>query len=134
MDVFDELAKYYDLIHENKNYEKESAYINGLIQKYNPSAKTILDIGCGTGNYAFAMQKLGYEVEGVDSSSQMIDIANSNNHKMTVIAITLLFFTDKWKSTKVRQNSMPSSVCFSHYVTKLQMILFSNHYADSKIK
>jgi len=75
MDVFDELAKYYDLIHENKNYEKESAYINGLIQKYNPGAKTILDIGCGTGNYAFAMQKLGYEVEGVDSSSQMIDIA-----------------------------------------------------------
>ena len=75
MDIFGEFAKYYDLVHENKNYEKESAYIDRLIKKYNTGAKTILDIGCGTGNYAFAMQKLGYEVEGVDSSSQMIDIA-----------------------------------------------------------
>ena len=86
MDVFGEFAKYYDLVHENKNYEKESAYINGLIQKYTPGAKTILDIGCGTGNYAFAMQKLGYQVDGVDSSSQMIQIANGKLFKSKCIS------------------------------------------------
>ncbi len=81
MNVFGEFAKYYDLIHEKKNYQKESAYINGLIQNYNSGAKTILDIGCGTGNYAFAMQELGYQVNGVDSSSDMIQIANGKLSK-----------------------------------------------------
>ncbi|MDA1047348.1 MAG: class I SAM-dependent methyltransferase [Verrucomicrobia bacterium] len=75
MSVFGEFAKYYDLVHEKKDYEQESSYIHGLIQKHKPDAKTILDIGCGTGNYAFAMHELGYRVSGVDSSSQMIEIA-----------------------------------------------------------
>jgi SAM-dependent methyltransferase len=77
MSVFGEFAKYYDFVHENKDYEQESSYIHGLIQKYKPDTKTILDVGCGTGNYAFAMQELGYEVTGVDSSAQMIDIAKA---------------------------------------------------------
>lgn len=75
MSIFGEFAKYYDLIHENKDYEQESSYIHGLIQKYKPDSKTILDIGCGTGSYAFAMHELGYRVSGIDSSSQMIEIA-----------------------------------------------------------
>ena len=77
MSVFGKLAKYYDLVHKNKNYEQESSYVHGLIQKHNPEAQTILDIGCGTGNYAFAMQTLGYEVTGVDASSEMIEIAKT---------------------------------------------------------
>ena len=75
MSVFGEFAKYYDLVHQNKDYEKESSYVNSLIRKYKPDTRTILDIGCGTGNYAFAMQALGYEVTGVDSSPQMIELA-----------------------------------------------------------
>lgn len=75
MSVFGEFAKYYDLVHENKDYEQESSYIHRLIQKYKPNTKTILDIGCGTGNYAYAMQQLGYQVTGIDSSSNMIEMA-----------------------------------------------------------
>ena len=75
MSVFGEFAKFYDLVHQDKDYEKESSYVDSLIRKYKPETKTILDIGCGTGNYAFAMQALGYEVRGVDASSQMIAIA-----------------------------------------------------------
>ena len=75
MSVFGEFAKYYDLVHQNKDYDKESSYVDSLIRKYRPQTRTILDIGCGTGNYAFAMQQLGYEVTGVDSSAQMIELA-----------------------------------------------------------
>ena len=75
MSVFGEFAKFYDLVHQDKDYEKESSYVDSLIRKYKPETKTILDIGCGTGNYAFAMQALGYEVRGVDASPQMIAIA-----------------------------------------------------------
>ena len=75
MSVFGEFAKYYDFVHEDKDYEQESSYIHGLIQKYKPDTKTILDIGCGTGNYAFAMEQLGYQVTGIDSSAKMIEMA-----------------------------------------------------------
>ena len=75
MSVFGEFAKYYDLVHQNKNYEKESAYVDSLIRRFKPDTRSILDFGCGTGNYAFAMQALGYEVTGVDASPEMIEIA-----------------------------------------------------------
>ena len=75
MSVFGEFAKYYDLVHQNKNYEKESAYVDSLIRRFKPDTRSILDVGCGTGNYAFAMQALGYEVTGVDASPEMIEIA-----------------------------------------------------------
>lgn len=75
MSVFSEFAKFYDLVHQDKDYEKESFYVDSLIRKYKPETKTILDIGCGTGNYSFAMQTLGYEVKGIDASPQMVAIA-----------------------------------------------------------
>jgi len=86
MSVFGEFAKYYDLVHQNKDYEKESSYVDSLIRKYKPDTRTILDIGCGTGNYAFAMQALGYEVTGIDASPEMIKIAEKKlvgNHGET---------------------------------------------------
>ena len=105
MSVFGEFAKYYDLVHENKDYEQESSYIHGLIQKYNPDAKTILDIGCGTGNYAFAMHELGYGVSGVDSSFQMIEIAKSKLSEGAPEASSLSFFCGRMEEYKTPAKS-----------------------------
>lgn len=75
MPVFRDYAKYYDLIYKNKNYEGEVSYILQLIGQYRPDTSTILDIGCGTGRHAMEFAKHGYEVTGIDSSAQMIEIA-----------------------------------------------------------
>jgi SAM-dependent methyltransferase len=75
MPVFRDYAKYYDLIYKDKNYEGEACYILNLIKQYKPDSRTILDIGCGTGRHAMEFAKHGYEVTGIDSSIQMIDIA-----------------------------------------------------------
>ena len=42
---YQEMAKYYDLFYKKKNYDKESTFLENLINK----RKTILDVGCGTG-------------------------------------------------------------------------------------
>ena len=42
---YQQMAKYYDLFYKKKNYDKESKFLENLINK----RKTILDIGCGTG-------------------------------------------------------------------------------------
>ncbi len=71
-EVFSDYARYYDLLYKDKDYESEAAYIHGLIQKYKPGAKTILNLGCGTGKHDACLQKLGYEICGVDLSETML--------------------------------------------------------------
>ena len=74
---FNDYSKYYDLLYGDKDYLKEVNYIHSIIQKHNPSARTILDLGCGTGIHANMLASLGYTVTGIDFSDQMINIANS---------------------------------------------------------
>lgn len=76
MSVFKDYAAYYDLLYKDKDYQGEANYIHKLIQRNCPGAKTLLDLGCGTGNYSFELEKLGYEVVGVDFSEEMINLAN----------------------------------------------------------
>jgi len=70
-----ELAKYYDVMHQYRNYDQECSFTDNLIKRKVPEAKRILDICCGTGEHATRMARLGYEVTGVDQSQDMLDIA-----------------------------------------------------------
>ena len=49
MKVFGNYGQYYNLIYEDKDYASEVDYIESLIRKNAPHARTILDLGCGTG-------------------------------------------------------------------------------------
>lgn len=80
MNVFKDYAEYYDLVYKDKDYKAEALYIDQLIQENKPGAKTILDLGCGTGNYAFELEKLGYNIVGVDLSAEMIQLAKSKKN------------------------------------------------------
>ena len=76
MDVFGNYAHYYDLIYRDKDYEKEANFVHGLIQKYSPNARTILELGCGTGRHAELLASKGYKVLGIDMSREMLESAN----------------------------------------------------------
>jgi len=73
--VFDKYAKYYDLLYQDKDYAAETGYIDHMIKTYQPGAKEILDLGCGTGNHAFCLAEKGYRVTGVDQSRLNIERA-----------------------------------------------------------
>ena len=79
MNAFRDYSKVYDLFYGDKDYKAEAAYIQKLIKECNPSAESILDLGCGTGRHATILQKYGYDVFGVDISSAMIEIAQKRN-------------------------------------------------------
>ncbi len=78
MSVFNKYSSYYDLLYSNKDYVGEANYIHQLISSVAPGAKSILDLGCGTGRHDFHLSQLNYEVDGVDLSASMIDIAQNN--------------------------------------------------------
>jgi len=77
MTVFGNYSRYYDLLYKDKDYLSEAEYVDRLIKKYAPAAKTILNLGCGTGKHDFLLAEKGYEVAGVDMSEDMLAIANA---------------------------------------------------------
>lgn len=78
MKVFDTYALYYDLLYKDKDYNGEADYIEKLIKQYSSEAKSILDLGCGTGRHDFIFAEKGYSVTGIEMSGKMIEAANKN--------------------------------------------------------
>lgn len=75
MNTFKEYAKFYDALYQDKNYHVEADYIDSLIKNYAPTARKVLDVGCGTGNHSIALAQQGYDVSGIDLSYDMVEFA-----------------------------------------------------------
>lgn len=92
MSIFKEYAQYYDLLYRDKDYNSEVEYIHGLIQKYAPGAKSVLNLGCGSGRHDRGLADRDYSVTGVDSSEQMIETAlasSQGNHNLEYVTADL---------------------------------------------
>jgi len=70
--VFSEYARYYDLLYKDKKYEAEADYLNGMIHRYRPAAKSILELGAGTGRHAVLLADRGYRVHGIERAEEML--------------------------------------------------------------
>jgi SAM-dependent methyltransferase len=77
MEIFDDYGKYYNLLYQDKDYSAEVDYIERLINEHSPRAKTILDLGCGTGKHDFLSTEKGFSLTGVDLSYQMLEAAEN---------------------------------------------------------
>lgn len=74
--VFGNYAHYYDLLYKDKDYAAEGEYVHQLIQNYAPGAKSVLELGCGTGKHAQILSTKGYTIHGVDRSPEMLESAS----------------------------------------------------------
>jgi len=77
-------AKYYDLLYNDKDYEKECGFVEEIFQKYSPEpVKTVLEAGSGSGSHAIPLAKKGYEITGFDISEAMIKRAKEKANGIT---------------------------------------------------
>ena len=80
MERFQDYAYYYNAFYKDKNYKKEAETVERLFKNRNSGEQnSILNLGCGTGRHDIEFAKMGYSVKGIDLSSQMIEVAKSNN-------------------------------------------------------
>lgn len=65
-------ADLYDLIYGGKEYAREAAQVDAIVRDVTPAARTLLDVGCGTGRHLehFAA---GYDVEGLDANADLLE-------------------------------------------------------------
>lgn len=72
---FNLYSKYYNLLYSSKDYYSEANYISECIKRYSPNVKTILEFGSGTGGHGSILQKMGFDIYGLERSKQMVEEA-----------------------------------------------------------
>ena len=73
---YNDAAELYDRMYSKKDYAGEAAAIRAFVAREHPGARTLLDVGCGTGSH-LAHFAAWYAVEGVDGSPAMLAVARA---------------------------------------------------------
>ena len=75
--IYDLLAPFYDKFNGDINYSDWADFIEKIIEREYKLGKPelVLDLGCGTGSMTLELAGRGYDMTGVDYSSEMLDIA-----------------------------------------------------------
>jgi len=74
MSTYQAMAQVYDRLMRHVDYNK---WIDGLEYRWKllgKTPKTVLDAGCGTGSILLPLAKRGYQVYGIDNSSEMLAV------------------------------------------------------------
>jgi SAM-dependent methyltransferase len=85
---FNQIAKFYDILYQDKDYPAEIQFLLKLIESsLGPCGKDtpILDLACGTGRHLLELGKLGYTcLSGSDLSRPMIEFAKESASKSSL--------------------------------------------------
>jgi len=74
---YQEMAYYYDLLYNNKDYKSEAAFIKELVLQHKKSSGIdLLDIACGTGSHLVHLKE-HFNVTGTDISNEMLEICKT---------------------------------------------------------
>ena len=91
-DFYNDYYKYsdfYDIFNKYRNYNREMRFV----LKVTKNKKYILDVGCGTGTHISILENLGYKVNGMDKSENMVNLSKdktkSNIYKMDLLDFKL---------------------------------------------
>ncbi|MEP0885497.1 class I SAM-dependent methyltransferase [Trichocoleus sp. ST-U3] len=104
MKVFGNYARYYNLLYRDKDYAGEAQFIHQLIQTHAPNTRSILELGCGTGTHAQLLAKEGYDVHGVDLSTEMLQQASDRISQLPQeLASRLAFYQGDIREIRINQ-------------------------------
>ena len=90
MEAYTDFANVYDTFMDETPYEEWSDFIVQLLREYKIEEGLVLDLGCGTGTLTELLAEQGYDMIGVDNSSQMLSVAMQKKEKSSLDILYLL--------------------------------------------
>ena len=73
--AFQKYSTYYDLLYRDKDYAAEAEYVARTIRSIVPGARSILELGSGTGRHGRLLAAMGFNVHGIERSAEMVAVA-----------------------------------------------------------
>ena len=74
--MYKDTAQFYDRLTSDVDVNKYATYFTEVFKKHAKThPKSVIDLGCGTGRLTFSMAENGYDITGVDGSSEMLSVA-----------------------------------------------------------
>ena len=78
--MYKSTAGYYDKLTSDIDYRKYAEFFCHIVEKHaSGKVHSMMDMGCGTGNFTLAMAAEGFDMTGIDSSSEMLSCALSKS-------------------------------------------------------
>lgn len=77
--IYDLIAPIYDTVNGELDYSTWADFIENTLERYSDvKPELVLDLGCGTGRMTLELARRGYDMTGVDLSTEMLDIARAS--------------------------------------------------------
>lgn len=132
MEAYTGFAQVYDTFMDNVPYDNWVKYLHQLLKEYGVDSGLVLDLGCGTGNVSRRLKSLGYDIIGLDSSIQMLEIARQKDESESILYIN----QDMREFELYGTVAAVVSICDSmNYITSedelLEVFKLVNNYLDS---
>ena len=100
-------------------------YVEKICKKFVKKNSKILDVGCGTGDLVIKLSKKGFDSEGVDFASSMIDVAkkDAKKHKISEEKFSNKSFFEYTPKNKL---DLISANGFIEYISEKELEEFIN--------
>lgn len=133
--MYEDFAYLYDALQKDVPYEEFADYYEKIMQKFNNKKGLCLDLGCGTGNMTLCLDKRGFDMIGVDSSVEMLDVAREKAYSE---GRNILFLNQDMTEFELygTVSTVVSTLDCVNYVTDenelLKVFKLVNNYLDPK--
>ena len=112
MSVFDDYARYYDLLYRTRTMRPKPGMCTTSFKDMLP-ARVHLELGCGTATHAIHLAAMGYAIHGVDRSHEMLAAAANGIQKAGPETASLIRLTEgDIRQVRLTRDSMLSLPCF----------------------
>lgn len=105
IDCYNRFSEVYDSMMNQQKYAVWKQLIQATIKKYQIPVQIGLDIGCGTGTISKMLEENGFQVIGVDRSSEMLKVANNKLPNAS-------FYMDDIRDYRLREHGITLAVSF----------------------
>ena len=102
-------AELYDTLYADKPYAEEAAFVHQCLQQCSVgTTRRLLELACGTGMHALALEKFGYEVVATDYSEDMLACAR---RKAAKVASSVDFRWQDMRALDIADRPFDAAIC-----------------------